>query len=246
MRLARRMVGMIAAVGLMMGMVVPAVPVFAVTSRSTASSKCSEWGGSFEDRGSSGGACRNMSGDQWAGQCSNYGGTYSSRTCTWSSLDYSGGGNNGGGNNNNGGGGNNGGDNNGGGGNNGGAADNNAGGNNGGGNNNGGGVDVDGVTAVDRSSGVKTAILKDCGDEAGGVNGEGIFCIVGIGLNILTYGVGILGTLGLVISGVQYATAAGDPARMTKAKSRIFQIVIGLVLYAIMYVLISFLIPGGL
>lgn len=81
---------------------------------------------------------------------------------------------------------------------------------------------------------------EDYDDEEGG----GVICIAKIALNIMTYGVGILGVVGIVISGIQYITSQGDPGKMAKAKNRIIEVVIGLVLYAVMYAALYFLVPG--
>ena len=91
--------------------------------------------------------------------------------------------------------------------------------------------------------GVETSIIS-C--EEGEENGEAIWAILGMVVNILTAGIGILAVLGIVISGYQYMTAAGDPGKMAQAKNRIFQVVIGLLIYAVMWSVIEFLIPGGL
>ncbi len=93
---------------------------------------------------------------------------------------------------------------------------------------------------------VKTSILGKDGqycDEDG--NGSGIFLILGIVVNILTMGIGVLATLGIVISGFQYITSGGNPQQMAKAKRRIIEIVIGLVVYGVMWVFLQWLIPGG-
>ncbi len=89
--------------------------------------------------------------------------------------------------------------------------------------------------------GVETAVLKTCTGDV-----DGIFCILNIALQILTYGVGIVGTLGIVISGIMYLTARDNEQQMTKAKSRIINIIIGLVIYAMMWGLLQWLLPGGI
>lgn len=76
-------------------------------------------------------------------------------------------------------------------------------------------------------------------------DGSGIYRILNIVVNVLTMGVGILGTLGVVIAGVMYMTAAGNEAQMTKAKKRILEVVLGLVVYGVMWVVMQWLIPGG-
>lgn len=77
-------------------------------------------------------------------------------------------------------------------------------------------------------------------------SGNGIYEILSMVLNIMTYGVGILATLGLVYSGILYLTAGGKEDQVIKAKTRIFQIVVGLLIYAVMWLILEWLLPGGL
>ena len=53
----------------------------------------------------------------------------------------------------------------------------------------------------------------------------------------------ILGVIGISLVGVQYLTAGGDEGKVRKAKQRMLEIVIGLVLYALAYALMAWLIP---
>ena len=69
--------------------------------------------------------------------------------------------------------------------------------------------------------------------EVCGREGEGIYKILNVALQTLTYGVGILGVLGLVVVSIQYITAGGNEQQVAKAKERIVQIVIGLAIYAV-------------
>lgn len=78
-----------------------------------------------------------------------------------------------------------------------------------------------------------------------GCDGEGIFFILKLILTVMTYGVGILATIGFVVSGYQYLTAKDDVSKVQKAKDRMVQIVIGLVVYAVMWSALQFLLPGG-
>ena len=104
---------------------------------------------------------------------------------------------------------------------------------------------VQAAPAMAASDGGYTAILGDC-ESAEDDKGGGIFCILNIILNVLTTGVGVLGTLGIVISGIQYLTARDNPEQLTKAKSRLINIVIGLAIYAVMYGFLQWIIPGGI
>ena len=64
-------------------------------------------------------------------------------------------------------------------------------------------------------------------------------------LNIMTAGIGILAVGGIVYGGILYASA-GDKAEQTKkAIGVITNVVIGIAAYGLMYVLLNFLIPGG-
>lgn len=94
---------------------------------------------------------------------------------------------------------------------------------------------------------VYTSILGNAGGcTPVGEGGELIFSLLNTILTILTYGVGIAGTLGIVISGIQYLTARDNEAQLTKAKSRLVNIVIGLVAYALLWAFLQWLIPGGI
>lgn len=84
---------------------------------------------------------------------------------------------------------------------------------------------------------VKTALFGDC--YSGGVWG-----ILGVAIDVLTIGIGAAAVVGIIISGVQYMTASGEPAAITKAKRRLIEIVLGLVVYAVFYALMRWLLPG--
>ena len=90
---------------------------------------------------------------------------------------------------------------------------------------------------------VDTAILTNCGTEAEGEHGEGVICVLNFAVEILSIGVGILGVLGIVIVGIQYLTAGGNEEQTRKAKRRMFEIVIGLVAYVLVYAFLKFLLP---
>jgi hypothetical protein len=64
-------------------------------------------------------------------------------------------------------------------------------------------------------------------------------------LQIMTAGVGVAAVGGIVYAAVLY-TSAGDAAdQVKKAKTIITDVVIGLVAYALMFLLLNWLIPGG-
>ncbi|HMH70196.1 MAG TPA: hypothetical protein VK502_02260 [Candidatus Saccharimonadales bacterium] len=107
------------------------------------------------------------------------------------------------------------------------------------------------------SSSLTPVALADCGEAKTSVincaTGSGttakdsaIWQVLLIILNIMTAGIGILAVGGIVYGSIMYASA-GDKADQTKkAIEVITNVVIGIVAYGLMYVVINFLIPGGL
>ncbi len=63
-------------------------------------------------------------------------------------------------------------------------------------------------------------------------------------VDIMTIGIGILGVIGITIVGIQYLTAGGSEEKTRKAKRRMFEIVIGLVAYVVLYAFVKWLIPN--
>ena len=73
----------------------------------------------------------------------------------------------------------------------------------------------------------------------------GIIDIVVTVINFLSAFAGIAIIASLMIAGFIYMTAQDDPGKVQKAKSRIVQTLIALVLFIFMYALLNFLVPGG-
>ncbi|MBO7720698.1 hypothetical protein J6S35_03690 [Candidatus Saccharibacteria bacterium] len=93
--------------------------------------------------------------------------------------------------------------------------------------------------------GIRTSIIGDGGCVTDD-NGSAIFTVLNIVLQILTYGVGIVGTFGVVISGIQYMTAKDNAGQMAAAKTRLIAIAIGLATYAVIWAFLQWLLPGGI
>ena len=60
----------------------------------------------------------------------------------------------------------------------------------------------------------------------------------------MTVGIGILGVVGITIVGIQYLTAGGNEEKTRKAKRRLYEIVIGLVAYVLIYAFLQWLLPN--
>ncbi len=71
---------------------------------------------------------------------------------------------------------------------------------------------------------------------------EGILRLV---LKILVYGLGAAATLGVVIAGIMYLTARDNEQQVATAKKRLYEVVIGLVAWAVMFTVLNWLVPGG-
>lgn len=93
---------------------------------------------------------------------------------------------------------------------------------------------------------VKTSIITDksicdASEEDGGV----IFGLLKGVLKIMTAGVGIAAVGGIAWGALLYTTAESKPEQTKKAIGVITNVVIGIAAYALMYVALQFLIPGG-
>lgn len=65
-------------------------------------------------------------------------------------------------------------------------------------------------------------------------------------IRFLAAGVGIIVTAMVVIGGIEYSMAGGDPQKVSAAKQKIFNALIALVAFALIDSLLQFLVPGGI
>ena len=91
---------------------------------------------------------------------------------------------------------------------------------------------------------VDTAILGEGGKSCDNGQGSSIWSVLKLVVDILTVGIGILGVIGITVVGIQYLTAGGSEEKTRKAKRRMFEIIIGLVAYVVLYATLSWLLPG--
>ena len=76
--------------------------------------------------------------------------------------------------------------------------------------------------------------------------GCGVWLVINVIIEVMTYGIGIAAAIGLVISGVMYLTAGDNIPKADKAKKRIFEIIVGLAIYVVLWSIASLLLPGGI
>ena len=96
--------------------------------------------------------------------------------------------------------------------------------------------------ATDSSHVTETVFFGNVKDDGSAC---GVFTILNTVVDIMSIGIGILAIIGITIVGIKYLTAGGNEEQTRKAKHRMLQIVIGLVVYAALYAGIQFLLPGG-
>lgn len=103
------------------------------------------------------------------------------------------------------------------------------------------------VVLAESCGGAQTAIIA-CPQSSAGPNAKenGVWGVLLIVLNILTAGVGIAAVGGIVYGSILY-TSAGDSSEQTKKAIEIIRnVVIGLFAYGLMYLVLNYLIPGGI
>ena len=58
-------------------------------------------------------------------------------------------------------------------------------------------------------------------------------------IDILTIGAGVLGVVGICVVGIQYLNAGKNEKKVKKAKQRLFEIIIGLSVYALVVLILK-------
>lgn len=90
-------------------------------------------------------------------------------------------------------------------------------------------------------AGVKTDYFACEGDGA-----EAIAGLMTQIMMIMTIGVGIIATGGLVYAGVLYASAQDNQEQLKKSRGVVRNVVVGLLLYVFMIAIVDWLVPGGI
>lgn len=120
-------------------------------------------------------------------------------------------------------------------------------------------IDQSGDTPSDAGSGggvqdcggVPTSIIGGsiCGNvtkDSKDIKQSGVWALLILALNILTAGVGIAAVGGIAYGAALYASSSDKPDQAKAGITFIKNVVIGLIAYGLMFVLLNFLIPGGL
>ncbi len=108
---------------------------------------------------------------------------------------------------------------------------------------------------------VPVPVRADACTDSGGVTVSvainGSNCVGGNGINPIYFyarGIikfmsglfGIMAVLMIIVAGFQLMTSQGNPDSIKKAKSRIANVVISIILFGLMFGILNYLIPGGI
>lgn len=91
-----------------------------------------------------------------------------------------------------------------------------------------------------------TAVKSDCSGSDLNESNCGIVKYLKIAINTLSALAGVVIIGSVIVGGIQYSTSADDPQAVAKAKGRIINALIALLLFMFGYGILVWLIPGGL
>ena len=74
---------------------------------------------------------------------------------------------------------------------------------------------------------------------------SGIKSVMNLFLNIITGGLFLAATIGIIMCGARIITARDDPAQVAKARKRIIEIVVGIIAWVLIDVLVQLILPSG-
>ncbi|NTW61883.1 hypothetical protein HGB25_00485 [Candidatus Saccharibacteria bacterium] len=104
------------------------------------------------------------------------------------------------------------------------------------------------VSAQSTCGGVDTSIVScpQGGGKGAGVEDSGIWGLLLVVINIFTVGIGVAAIGGVLYGAFVYTTSSGSPDKAKQAKVIIANTVVGLVVYALLYSFLNYIVPGGL
>lgn len=75
-------------------------------------------------------------------------------------------------------------------------------------------------------------------------DGSGIKQLLSLIVTVLLYGIGAAAVVGVVWAGILYLTARDNEAQAAKAKTRLVEVAIGLIAWAMLFTVLQWLIPN--
>jgi len=96
-------------------------------------------------------------------------------------------------------------------------------------------------------AGVKTSLIScDYESSKPAVDKTGVWQLLIMAINIMSAGVGIAAVGGVVFGSIMYMTAGDSPDKIKKANIFLMNVILGIIVYAVMWAFLNFIIPGGL
>lgn len=104
-----------------------------------------------------------------------------------------------------------------------------------------------GTVCPEASSGEQPYYIRNDCQETNSLNENncGIVKYLVLIINLLSGVVGIVVAASIIVGGIQYSAAGGDPQKVSAAKNRIRNAIIALVFFIFGYALLNYLVPGG-
>jgi len=102
------------------------------------------------------------------------------------------------------------------------------------------------ILAASKCGDADTAIISCNAGNGTSAKDSAIWQVLLLVLNILTAGVGILAVGGIAYGSIVYASAGDNSANTKKGIEIIRNVVIGIIAYGVMYMVLNYLIPGGI
>lgn len=99
-----------------------------------------------------------------------------------------------------------------------------------------------------KCGGVETNIIncEDADSSSGNIKKNPIFVLISKAIVMLSGLVGLIAVVMLIIAGFIYATAGEKSDQVSKAKSMMYNTLLGVILYLFMWLILDFFIPGGI
>lgn len=94
------------------------------------------------------------------------------------------------------------------------------------------------ATGVVEVTAVQTNLFNDVPED-----GSGIMQLLNLVVKVLLYGIGAAAVIGVVWAGILYLTARDNEAQVAKAKTRLLEVSIGLIAWAMLFTILQWLIP---
>lgn len=108
-----------------------------------------------------------------------------------------------------------------------------------------------GMSAIIASPAGAISVFEQCGDTAG-TNKETTVCeaqneddvntLVQTGIGILSFIIGIISVIMIIVGGIRYVVSNGEAAKIKSAKDTILYAIVGLVVSLLAYVIVNFVV----